>query len=124
MAAIPAIRTTTTLNPSIRVVTRDRAESKTNWFAATLAFTGLTYAFFSAGSLAGSVLAEQARRDGLTAIARAKAARSVESALMGRIDDLRSLRSIDAWAAQNGFVASDKALQTSLPTNWGRSREQ
>ena len=114
MAAIPALRTTTTLTP-VRVVTRDRAETKVNWFAATLAFVGLTYGFFSAGSLAGSVLAEKARRDGISAIARAKTARAEESILSQRLDELKSLKSIDTWAAQNGFVASDRMLQASLP---------
>ena len=114
MAAIPAIRTTTTLNPSLRVVTRERAEPKVNWFVATFVFLGLTYAFFSVGSLAGSVLGEQARREGLSAISRAAAARAEETVLSRRLDELNSLKSIDAWAAQNGFIAADRALVSSM----------
>lgn len=114
MAAIPAIRTSTTLNPAVRVIPRERAETRANWFAATLVFLGLTYGFFCVGSLSGSVLAEKARRDGFAALARTKAAQTQEAVLSDRIDRLKSLKSIDAWAVRNGFIAPDQALPASL----------
>lgn len=120
MAAIPVIRTSTTLNPPVRVVTGARDDTRVNWLAATVAFLGLTYCFFSAGSLAGSVLAEKARQEGLSSMARAKAAQAEEGLLSARLDELKSLKAIDAWAVRNGFVASDRVLAASFT----QSREQ
>ena len=114
MAAIPALRTTTVLTPAYRAAPAARAMPHVNLSAAILAFVGLTYIFYSAASLAGSVLAEQARRDGLTAAARAKAATQEMTFLQRRLDGLKSLGAVDRWAAQNGFVAPDRAAHSSL----------
>src|SRR5688500_3275095 len=114
MAAIPAFRTTTVLSPLLRSAPASRAISQVNLTAAFLALAGLTYAFYSASSLAGSVLAEQARRDGLVAAARAKAATQEMNFLQRRLDGLKSLGAVDRWAAQNGFVAPDRAAHSSL----------
>ena len=114
MAAIPAIRTTTVLSPTLRSAPTVRAAPQVNLSAALLAFTALTYIFYSAASLAGSVLAEQARRDGLAAAARAKAATHEMNFLERRLDALRSMGAIEQWAIQNGFVAPDRAPHSSL----------
>ena len=114
MAAVPAIRTSTVVSPALRVRARERAEPNVNGLAATLAFTALTYAFFSLGSLAGSVLTEQARRESLAAVTQSRTDRSSLSILEKRLDGVTSLGAIDRWAAQNGFLASDRVLQTSL----------
>ena len=120
MAAIPALRTTTVLSPTLRSAPTARAAPQVHLSAAIFAFAGLTYIFYSAASLAGSVLAEQARRDGLAASARAKAATQEMNFLQRRLDDLKSLGAVDRWAAQNGFVAPDRAPHSSLVA----SREQ
>jgi hypothetical protein len=82
--------------------------------AAALVFLSLAWASYSAMSLAGSVLAEKARRDGIAAVARANAARTEQALLEKRLDAITSLKAVDAWAIQNGFVAPDRVLRTSL----------
>lgn len=119
MAAIPVLRTTAVLSPSLRRVPVARSAPQVNVAAACLAFAGLTYVFYSVASLAGSVLAEQARRDGLNASARANAATHEQTFLERRLDQLRSLSSIDRWAAQNGFEAPDRAPHSSLVASRG-----
>ena len=119
MAAIPALRTTAVLSPSLRRVPVARTAPQVNLAAAFLAFAGLTYIFFSAASLAGSVLAEQARRDGLKASARAAAATHEQTFLERRLDALRSLGSVDRWAIQNGFTAPDRQPNSSLVASRG-----
>lgn len=114
MAAIPAYRTATVLSHSLRSTPTARAMPQVNLTAAILAFAGLTCVFYSAASLAGSVLAEQARRDGLVAAARSKAATQEMNFLQRRLDGLKSLGAVDRWAAQNGFVAPDRAGHSSL----------
>ena len=114
MASIPVLRTTTVLSPTYRSSPAARALPQVNVSAAILAFVGLTYVFYSVASLAGSVLAEQARRDGLVATARAKAATQEMTFLQRRLDRLKSLGAVDQWAAQNGFVAPDRAANSSL----------
>lgn len=117
MSAVPILRTTTVASPTLRISTRAKSKPRVNVLAASVAFLGLVYAFYCAASLAGSVLAEQARRQGIEAVARAKSARAAEVNLERRLDALRSLGAIDAWAAQNGFVPADRALQTSMRPN-------
>jgi hypothetical protein len=108
MAANSALRSTAVLRPTAGAAARPIALPRVNWMAAGLAFLGLTYGFFSAGSLAGSVLAEKARRDGIEALGRAKAARSAEIVLERKLDSMKSLGAIESWAAANGFVAPDR----------------
>jgi len=120
MAAIPAIRTTTVLTPSLRVAARARSRTQINVWVASGVFLALTYLFFCAASLAGNVLAERPRRRGIKALPRSNAARPAEANLERRLDSMRSLAAIDAWAAQNGFVASDRSLQTSMRPNDGK----
>lgn len=122
MSAIPAFRTTSVAVPSLRVSARGRSRSqpRVGVLAASVVFLGFTYVSYCAASLAGSVMAEQARRQGLDAVARAKSAHAAELNLERRLDAMRSLSAIDAWAAQNGFVASDRALPTSLDPKNGK----
>lgn len=122
MASIPVSRTTTVLAPTYRVATRARVRGKSNLLTAAVAFLGLTYASFSAASLAGSVLTEQARREGIQAMARTRAARMAEATIAAQVDELKSLRVIDQWARQNGFVAADRGLDSSMTRGRGKTQ--
>lgn len=121
MSAIPAIRTTAVLTPSLRVATRPRARarSQSNFLVVGIVFCGLSYAFYGISSLAGSVLAEKARRETIAAVGRTKSATVAVDSLRRQVDQLRSLDAIDRWAAQNGFVAADRNLRTSLDVRNG-----
>ncbi len=106
MASIPAYRTqTAVLNPGYRVASRTRTHSRVHPLGAAVAFLGLTYGFFSAGSLAASVMTEQARQEAIRAMSRTKLAVASEASLTHRVDELNSLGSVDRWAASQGFVA-------------------
>lgn len=117
MAAIPVGRTSTILSPALRIRSQSRVKTKVRVLPATGVFALFALLGYCGASLAGSVLAESARRQSIEAVARVKAARAAEANLQRRLDALRGLASIDAWASQNGFVASDRSLQTSVRPN-------
>lgn len=66
---------------------------------------------FSVSSLVGNVLLEQARRDGLSASQRARAARSSESSVRRTLDRQSGVVPAQSWAAANGFVPIDAKVQ-------------
>lgn len=88
---------------------------------AVVVFLGLTYIFFSAASLAASVLTEQARQQSLGSAARLRMAKASEVALAARVDELKSLGSIENWAAGNAFVAAGRLRAPSEEKKDGRT---
>jgi hypothetical protein len=72
-------------------------------------FTVMTGIAFSTLSLAGQVMVEKARRDGIRATYRARQTSREIADLRGQVQELSSSRSIDDWAAANGFIATDSA---------------
>jgi P2-related tail formation protein len=66
---------------------------------------------FSAFSLAGQVMVEKARRDGIRAAQRARAASGEISALRLRVQALTSSSSIEQWAVTNGFTPADQTAR-------------
>jgi len=62
---------------------------------------------FFASSLAGHVMVEKARREGISARQRAGDARKAGALLRARVDALTSLGAVEAWANSHGFVAPD-----------------
>jgi hypothetical protein len=95
--------------PSVRVRTAPRAKAKSRLaissklitFAIIVGFT------FMASSLAGQVLVEKARREGIRATERARDARKAEAVLRQQVDALQSLDNVEAWATAHGFTAPD-----------------
>ena len=73
-------------------------------FGQAASFAIITGIAFSTFSLAGQVMVEKARRDSIRANARARQASRDIAELRGTVQDLASSRSIDEWAAANGFV--------------------
>jgi hypothetical protein len=74
-----------------------------------LAFGLIASVAYLGGGLAGQVMLEQARREGLWARERAREARRAEAFLRKRVDDLSSFTAIHRWAASHGFVAPEGA---------------
>lgn len=67
---------------------------------------------FSTMSLGGQVMVEKARRDGIRATARARQTSREIADLRAEVQDLGSSRSIDDWAAANGFIPTESTPQT------------
>jgi len=67
-------------------------------------FTLLTLGIFFASSLAGQVMVEKARRDGLRAVERNKAAIKDVARIRDRVQELTSSAAIQQWAEINHFI--------------------
>ncbi len=65
---------------------------------------GLTYL---ASSLTGQVMVEQARRTGMRSIERAQQAERATRTLQAQVDALVSLSSVQTWAKENAYTASE-----------------
>jgi hypothetical protein len=117
MSAVPAIRSPwrsrTERRPALRVVSGTRVRPRLSDAAILFVVVG-GMAFFSS-SLLGHVMVEKARREGISARARALDARKAETLLRSRIDGLTSLASVEGWAHAHGFVAPDGIAGTSEP---------
>jgi len=101
----------------VRVQVTERRQARTNpaLFIATRAIVfGVICLFtYATSSLAGQVMVEKARRQGIAAKERAIEARRAEATIRERVDSLTSARSIEEWALAHG-------LQTPpLPTEEG-----
>ncbi|MFN3729502.1 MAG: hypothetical protein ACK4XJ_07305 [Fimbriimonadaceae bacterium] len=85
----------------------DRSQIAAAFFTCVL-FLGLTAATFFASSLAGNVLVEIARVEGIEARNRTSYARQQEALLRGRIERLKSLDVIDQWASRHGMLPPER----------------
>lgn len=74
-----------------------------------VSFVLVTGVAFSSLSLAGQVMVEKARRDGIRATARARQSSRDIAAIRADVQELTSSRSIDEWAAANGFIPTESA---------------
>src|SRR5688572_33048980 len=125
MSAIPATGPSTTTTerrqhrsrseperrPARRVMTRRQARDRSATWAKVTGFVIIAGLTFMASSLAGQVMVEKARREGLRASERAREARKVEAVLRQKIDYLGSLGTVEAWATSHNFVAPDGVIQ-------------
>jgi hypothetical protein len=73
-------------------------------------FLALTAVTCATSSLAGQVMVEKARREGIRAAERASVAKNAEAALRTQVNLLTSDRSIETWAQENGFVTIDSTV--------------
>lgn len=112
MSAIPATR-------SIDVRTRTKRTAKSRSKSASLlasrmlVFSVVAFCTYLASSMAGQVMVEKARRDGIAAQRRATDAKRTEGGLRSRINELTGFTAMDTWALGHGFVAPDRP---SLPS--------
>jgi hypothetical protein len=70
-------------------------------------FGVVTLSIFFSSSLAGQVMVEKARRDGLHAVVRAKEATKEEAMLREQVLSMKRSSAIDTWAQENRFVAPE-----------------
>jgi hypothetical protein len=77
-----------------------------------LMFGAVAFVAFSASSLAGNVMVESSRCEGIRAVARANEARAAEANLQNTVDRLSSVSAIEEWAQLHGFVAPDQLAKS------------
>jgi cell division protein FtsL len=70
-------------------------------------FAFVTAVAFSTFSLAGQVMVEKARREGIRAEALAQETSREIADLRGQVQDLSSSKTIDDWAIANGFIPTE-----------------
>lgn len=113
MSAVPAIRTRIETRPNLRVVSGSRQAPIVQAMRTMTAFLLVTLVAFGASSLAGHVMVEKTRRDGIRATQRLKAAVTSQLVLAKQIDALSNPAELERWARQSGFVAPDAKAKTS-----------
>jgi hypothetical protein len=90
-------------------VQKVQAQKRASIVGQIAGFTVIAGIAFGTLSLAGQVMVEKARRDSIRAAARARQSSRVIADLRGDVQALTSSRSIDEWAAANGFIPTDSA---------------
>ena len=103
---LPQIRTRK--GRSKKAKTQKRVSTVVGQIASFAIVAGIS---FSTLSLAGQVMVEKARRDGIRATARARQTSREIADLRAEVQDLGSSRSIDDWAAANGFIPTESTPQ-------------
>jgi len=90
--------------PELRVEQGTKPSVLTLILSRAVLFALLTLGIFFASSLAGQVMVEKARRDGLRAVERNKAATKEVALIRESVQALTSSTAIQAWAERNGFI--------------------
>jgi hypothetical protein len=109
MSAVPVQKPiiVTRPKPQLRVEQGVRPRAASSVLAKTVVFGVLTLGVFFSSSLAGQVMVEKARRDGIRATERLKAAAKEEAILRDRVLSMTRESAITAWAQENGFVSPE-----------------
>lgn len=114
MSAAPATRTFVATRAGLLAAPRSRSRAFSGFAVRAALFGCIVMATHITASLCGYVLLESARREGIQADLRAKAARRAEAAIRRSVDALNSVNAIQEWALANGFVATDTSVRPSL----------
>ncbi len=113
MSAVPISRTQIETRPNLRVVAGSRPSAVAQIVSGSVAFAAIAVVVFGASSLGGHVMVEKARRDGIRANQRLRAAMSAQTTLARQIEALSADKDLIVWAKRNGFVAPEVALKSS-----------
>lgn len=102
---------------------RRKAKRKINVGARVAVFSTLALVSFMVNSMAGNVMVEKARREGIQAAQRTREARNVQAALTRQVMALSSADASADWARSRGFVAPDQAgISSGTPTRVALNR--
>lgn len=115
MSAVPVQKpiVVTRPKPQLRVEQGVRPSAISRIATKSVVFGVMTLSIFFASSLAGQVMVEKARRDGIRAAERLKAATKEEAILRDRVLSMTRSSSVSAWAQENGFVSLDTVAEES-----------
>lgn len=114
MSAVPISKPYIETRPQLRVVPGVGPSVATRMVKGLIAFSLIALFAFGASSLAGHVMVEKARREGIQANQRLNSALAAQSMLTKQIESLSDERDLELWATRNGFVAPQGQLKTSL----------
>lgn len=96
--------------PQLRVEQGTKPAVASTLFAKSAALALFVVAVFFASSLAGQVMVEKARRDGLRAVGRAREAAKEVALLRDKVQAMTQASAVDNWAQENGFVSPDSLV--------------
>ncbi|MFI5386469.1 MAG: hypothetical protein ACHQ50_10160 [Fimbriimonadales bacterium] len=118
MSAVPVHKPIiiTRPKPQLRVEQGTRPSVASVVLARSAVFCMLSLCTFYGSSLAGQVMVEKARRDGISAVQRAKEAVKEDLLLRSQVQSLTRASAIDAWAEENGMVSPDLIVAQMTPT--------
>jgi hypothetical protein len=113
MSAVPVQKpiVVTRPKPQLRVEQGIRPSTLSRVVARSVVFGVLTLGIFFASSLAGQVMVEKARRDGIRAAERLKTAGKEQAILRDRVLSMTRSSTVSAWAQENGFVSLDAIVE-------------
>lgn len=94
---------------------RKRPNTAAKFVGFVALFAGSAVVAFGFSTLLGCSLQETAKRDALRANSKAKQARADVSRIKTKADRLATLKEIDQWAQENGFVPSYQRLLEKKP---------
>lgn len=114
MSAVPISKPYIETRPQLRVVPGTGPSTATQVLRGLIAYVTIAVFAFGASSLAGHVMVEKARREGIRANQRLISAMAAQSVLTKQIEALSDQKDLELWATRNGFVAPDSQAQTSL----------
>ncbi len=93
--------------PQLRVEVGTRPSVGSKATARTVIFGVLMFSVFFSSSLAGQVMVEKARREGMRMIERSRATSKEVGLLRDQVQSMTRASAIDAWAQANGLVAPE-----------------
>ncbi len=111
--AAPRVKIAPRVDPRVRVIERQKRKANP-WVTPiqqAIVFSVLTFAIASASSLAGNVMMERARRDGISAAKRTREAIASEAVLQRNVDRLSSVEAITDWTRTHGFKTQDEMVK-------------
>ena len=114
MSAVPIYKPQVETRPQLRVVPGTGPTVATQIVRSVLTFTLVALFVFGMSSLAGHVMVEKARREGIRAKQRLGSATTAQSVLAKQIEALSNDSDLEAWALRNGCVAPDGQFKPSL----------
>jgi hypothetical protein len=117
MSAVPVQKPiiVTRPKPQLRIEQGTRPVASSKAVTRTVLFGALTLSFFFSSSLAGQVMVEKARRDGMHAVQRAKDANKEEALLRDKVQSMTRSSAIDAWALQHDLIAPENLVAQDTP---------
>jgi hypothetical protein len=112
MSAVPVQKPiiVTRPKPQLRVEQGVRPAVASKVIAKTALFGVIALSCYFSSSLAGQVMVEKARRDGLRSVERSKAAVKEESLLRQSVLSMTQASAVATWAEQNHFIPPEELV--------------
>ena len=119
MSAVPVQKPiiVTRPKPQLRVEQGVRPAVASKVIARSALFGVIALSCFFSSSLAGQVMVEKARRDGLRSIERSRTVAREESLLRQSVQSITQASAIATWAEQNHFIPPEELVAETIPSD-------